>query len=101
MIEIAREAFAFHGHEVNFEFLPWSRALRQAQSGEIDGEGFVEYGLSPANPKSAEYVIQLNDGIARLRASGRLDEIMASFTASPLARTMRNDVLSDRPKCHG
>ncbi|MGR3542582.1 MAG: substrate-binding periplasmic protein [Hasllibacter sp.] len=37
MVEIAREALAPYGHEVVYENAPWSRALAQAQSGEIAG----------------------------------------------------------------
>ncbi len=37
MVEIAREALALHGHEVNFELLTWQRALDYGESGRIDG----------------------------------------------------------------
>ena len=28
---------ALHGHEINFEFVSWSRAIQQAEMGQIDG----------------------------------------------------------------
>lgn len=37
MVEIAREAFAMAGHEVNYETLNWARSLAKARRGEIDG----------------------------------------------------------------
>ncbi len=35
MIEIAKEAFGKAGHTVDYQLLPWSRALREAEAGKI------------------------------------------------------------------
>ena len=37
MVEIAREALAMFGHEINYETLNWARSLRKAETGEIAG----------------------------------------------------------------
>lgn len=36
MIDIAREAFALSGHDVNYIEIPWTRAVGMARKGEID-----------------------------------------------------------------
>lgn len=37
MVEIAREALALAGHEVNYETLNWARSLEQTRKGTVDG----------------------------------------------------------------
>jgi polar amino acid transport system substrate-binding protein len=37
MVEIATEALALYGHEVNYETLNWARSLEFAENGRIDG----------------------------------------------------------------
>ncbi len=37
MVEIAREALALYGHEVDYQTMNWSRSLEFARSGRIDG----------------------------------------------------------------
>lgn len=37
MVEIARYAFAQHGHEVEYRITPWARALLEARKGNIQG----------------------------------------------------------------
>ncbi|GGA99749.1 substrate-binding periplasmic protein [Agarivorans gilvus] len=35
--EIVRQAFALQGYNVHYQFLPWARAYRYAESGRVDG----------------------------------------------------------------
>lgn len=35
--EIVRQAFALQGYKVRYQFLPWARAYRYAESGQVDG----------------------------------------------------------------
>ncbi len=37
MIEIAQEALKPHGHKINYSLMPWSRALKEASDGGING----------------------------------------------------------------
>lgn len=37
LIEVAREVFGKAGHTVNYEFLPWSRALLEVRNGDVAG----------------------------------------------------------------
>lgn len=37
MVELAQEALAFYGHEVQYETLTWSRSLDQTRKGEVNG----------------------------------------------------------------
>lgn len=37
MVELAREALAYYGHDVRYDTLTWSRSLDQTRSGEVNG----------------------------------------------------------------
>ena len=44
-----------------------------------EGSGFVHIAFAPGRETSALYVAQLNEGLARLRASGRFAAILQSY----------------------
>ncbi|NVK17796.1 MAG: transporter substrate-binding domain-containing protein [Methylocystaceae bacterium] len=37
LVEVARKAFAHQGHDIEIEFHPWARAMKEAETGRYDG----------------------------------------------------------------
>lgn len=62
MIEIAREVFEAAGHKVDYQVMPWARALKEAEQGNIDGvvgaaKGDAPHFIFPSTPQGqARYV---------------------------------------------
>lgn len=57
--------------------LGWMDSIRFAGSDEPDDELFMSF--SPVDPKSAMYAAIFDEGLRRLRASGKLQEILAKY----------------------